>query len=115
MDQFIPQVSEMDVNRIVKRDYPLDQYEMILEMIEKAGQKESARNVLACLKNANGDIEKLKSQLSDAGGYWREIISEAEYPNYSKKLFRIDRLSETEQRAIIESDKSQYLAWLDRD
>jgi len=115
MDQFIPQVFEIDVLRIVKRDYLPNQHAMILEMIEKAGQKESARIVLACLKNANGDIEKLKSQLSDASGYWREIISKAEYPNYSKKLFRIDRLSEAEQQATIDADKSQYLAWLNKD
>ena len=115
MDQFIPQVSETDVHRIVKRDYSPNEHAMILDMIEKAGQKESARIVLACLKNANGDIEKLKSQLPDASGYWRKIISKAEYPNYSKKLFRIDRLSEAEQQAIIDADKSQYLDWLNND
>ena len=115
MDQFIPQVSETDVHRIVKRDYSSNQHAMILEMIEKAGQKEGARIVLACLKNANGDIEKLKSQLTDSSGYWREIISKAEYPNYSKKLFRIDQLSDAEQQAIIDADKSQYLYWLNKD
>jgi hypothetical protein len=115
MDQFIPQVSEADVHRIVKRDYSPNQHAMILDMIENTEKKESARIVLACLKTANGDIEKLKSQLADSGGYWREIISKAEYPNYSKKLFQMDRLSEAEQQAIIDVDKSQYLNWLNID
>jgi hypothetical protein len=43
-----------------------------------------------------------------------EIIGEAEYPNYTKKMFRIDRLSADEQNRIIEKDKAQYLAWLQR-
>ena len=115
MDQFIPEVSDIDVHRIVQRDYALNQHAMILEMVNKAGQKEKPRIVLACLKNAKGNLEKLKSQLADASGYWREIISQAEYPNYSKKLFRIDQLSGAEQQAIIDADKSQYLAWLNRD
>ncbi len=115
MYQFIPKVSETDVHRIVKRDYLLNQHAMILEMIEKAGQKENTRIVLACLKNASGNIKKLKGMLSDAGGDWREIISQAEYPNYSKKLFRIDQLPESEQQAIIDADKSQYLDWLNKD
>jgi hypothetical protein len=50
--------------------------------------------------------------LADADGWWREIISEAEYPNYTRKMFRIDRLSADEKERIIEKDKSQYLQWL---
>jgi hypothetical protein len=44
-----------------------------------------------------------------------EIISEAEYPNYTKKMFRIDRLSAEERERIIEKDKIQYLKWLNGD
>lgn len=114
MEQFIPQVSGTDVDRIMRRDYSPSQHAIIWEMIERSGKKESARIILACLKNSQGNIEELKSQLTAASGYWREIISKAEYPNYSKKLFRIDQLSENEQRAIIELDKSQYLEWFER-
>ena len=74
--------------------------------------RENPRVILACLKTANGDFSKLKAQLADADGWWREIISEAEYPNYTRKMFRIDRLSADEKERIIEKDKSQYLQWL---
>jgi hypothetical protein len=63
---------------------------------------------------ANGNVEKLRGDLSNASGWWREIIGEAEYPNYTKKMFRIDRLSAAEQNRIIEKDKAQYLAWRHR-
>lgn len=63
---------------------------------------------------ADGSFPKLKAQLEDAAGYWREIIGEAEYPNYTKKMFRIERLSAHEKERIIERDKNQYLQWLHR-
>ena len=40
------------------------------------------------------------------------MIGEAEHPNYMKKAFHIDRLSEEEKSTIIEKDRTQYLAWL---
>jgi hypothetical protein len=50
--------------------------------------------------------------LTNAEGYYREIIGEAEYPNYLKKAFRMDKLSADEKSRIIEKDKAQYLQWL---
>jgi hypothetical protein len=83
-------------------------------MIRGIEVHEKPRVIMACLKNAGGNFEKLKGELANAGGWWREIIGEAEYPNYTKKMFRIDRLSADEKERIIEKDKTQYLAWLHR-
>jgi hypothetical protein len=44
----------------------------------------------------------------------REILAEAEYPSYLKKMFRIDKLHEKAKADIIEKDKKQYLDWLNR-
>lgn len=115
MAQYVPSVSEQDVDRIVRRDYPTDLHAAIHEMIRAVEVWEKPRVVLACLKNANGSLAKLKGELAQASGYWREIIGEAEYPNYTKKMFRIERLSADEKERIIEKDKSQYLQWLHRD
>lgn len=115
MEQFTPDVSDSDVERVIQRDLPPEQQEVIRAIIRQLEVRETARVVLACLKNFGGNIQKLKADLAEASGYYREIIGEAEYPNYMKKVFRIDRLSEAEQRAIIEKDKSQYLAWLHAD
>ena len=39
-------------------------------------------------------------------------MAEAEHPNYTRKMFRIDRLSAVEKERITEKDRSQYLTWL---
>ncbi len=112
MTQFIPEVTEADVERVVRRDYPAETRAAIHELIRGVEVREKPRVVLACLKNARGDLAKLKGELANAGGWWREIISEAEYPNYTKKMFRIERLPVEERERIIEKDKAQYLRWL---
>lgn len=112
MDQFVPDVSENDITRVVGRDFSAGVHDVIYEMIRRLEVREKTRVVLACLKNSKGNVEKLKGELTNAGGYWREIISEAEYPNYPKKSFRIDTLSRDEKERIIEKDKKQYVAWL---
>ena|SRR5215467_12937945 len=115
MEQFVPDVSESDVERIILRDFPLGERDQIRALISQLQVREKPRVVLACLKNSRGDVEKLKYNLAEASGYYREHIGEAEYPNYMKKIFRIDKLSEAEISKIIEKDKSQYLAWLHRE
>ena len=114
MEQFVPHVSESDVERIIQRELPVEEQDGIREVIRRLEVREKARAVLACLKNSGGDIAKLKRELAEASGYYREHIGEAEYPNYLKKMFRIDKLTEAEVFAIYEKDKNQYLAWLHR-
>lgn len=114
MEQFTPQVSDSDVERVIMRDLPLEEQEVIRTIIRQLEVREKPRVILACLKTSNGHIQKLKNNLAQAPGYYREIIGEAEYPNYMKKAFRIDKLSEAEKSTIIERDKNQYLTWLDR-
>lgn len=114
MDQFVPEVNQADVERVLQRDFPLDHWQELREMMRLVEVTEQHRVLLACMKAAGGNVEKLKGNLHQASGYYREIISEAEYPFYSKKMFRIDRLTEKEQVEIIEKDKKQYLEWLNR-
>jgi hypothetical protein len=114
MAQYVPTVTEHDVDRVVGRDYPAELHTAIHQLIQGVAVREKCRVILACLKNANGNLDKLKAELADASGYWREIIGDAEYPNYVKKMFHIDRLPADEQARIIEKDKSQYLEWLHR-
>jgi hypothetical protein len=114
VSQYLPDVRDSDIERIVQRDYPADLRAAIHEMIRSIEVVEKPRVIMACLKNANGDFARLKGDLANASGWWREIISEAEYPNYTKKMFRIDRLSAEERARIVEKDKAQYLAWLHR-
>ena len=112
MEQFVPQATDADVERVLKRDVAVESQHEIGEIIKRLEVREKARVVLACLKNSRGDVKKLKYNLAEAPGYYREHIGEAEYPNYIKKMFRIDKLSEAEVSVIYEKDKNQYLAWL---
>lgn len=111
-EQYVPDVSENDIERVIARDFSADTHAVIYEMVRQVVVREKTRVVLACLKNSNGNLEKLKGELENAGGWWREIISEAEYPNYTRKLFRVDKLPPDERKRIIEKDKNQYLTWL---
>jgi hypothetical protein len=114
VSQYVPSVSENDIERIVQRDYSSDLQAVIHEMIRGIEVREKPRVIMACLKNANGNFEKLRGELANASGWCREIIGKAEYPNYTKKMFRIDRLSADDKERLIEKDKTQYLAWLHR-
>jgi hypothetical protein len=98
MQPFVPNVTDLDVERIVVRDFPPDARPSIRDAIRSVAVREKPRVIVACLKNSGGNYEKLAGELANASGYWREIISEAEYPNYSRKSGRIDRMS-------------QYLEW----
>ena len=109
-----PSVSESDVDRIVRRDYSATIVDEIFELIASIEVREKPRVVLACLKIANGNLDRLRGELTNASGYYREIISEAEYPLATKRWSRIQSLSEDEVRAIYDKDWQQYSEWLTR-
>ena len=109
-----PTVTEDDVIRIVRRDYPAGLVDEILALIAAVEVREKARVVLGCLKIANGDLDRLRRELKDASGYYREILGEAEYPLATKRWSRIESFSDDEVRAIYEKDWRQYSEWLAR-
>src|SRR5262245_32321317 len=109
-----PSVTEEDVERVVRRDYPAHFRDAIFALIAKVEVREKPRVVLACLKIAGGDMERLRGELANADGYYREILSDAEYPLASKRWSRIQSLPEAEVRAIFDKDWRQYSEWLNR-
>jgi hypothetical protein len=113
-NQPTPVVDMDDVERVVRREYPVEMVADILRRIDAVDVREKPRVVLACLKVAKGDRRRLDAALSDAPGYWREILSEAEYPLATKRWSAMDRLSDEQQSAIYERDWNQYVAWLGR-
>lgn len=104
MTQYIPEVSEKDIDRLIARDYQPDKQDEIRQLLLGVTVGGKLRVIAACLKNGGGNFAKLKSELLNANGYWREIISEAEYP----KIKKASKYSETE---IHEKQKEQYLKW----
>lgn len=109
-----PSVNDEDVVRVVRRDYSASAVEEILALIATVEVREKPRVVLACLKIANGDLARLRRELAAASGWYREILSEAEYPLATKRWSRIESLPEDEVRSIYDKDWRQYFEWLTR-
>ena len=115
LNQPTPVVDMADVERIASRDYPPDVAAQIGEQIGAPDVREKTRVVLACLKVAKGGYARLQRALQDAPGYWRELLSEAEYPLATKRWSRMRALSEQKRSSIYLRDWKQYVAWLGRE
>src|SRR5450432_1669775 len=116
MNQPTPRVSRSDVERVVRRDFPAEAVAEVLASLEEYGtedfHREKERVHLAVLKLASGSPEKLRYEVEGAKCDYRDVLGPAEYPGYSKKTFRIDRLSEEEKKRLIDGDWKQYQDWL---
>jgi hypothetical protein len=106
--QPVPHVTSIDVERIVERDFKYE-FTTAMALLNEVGP---ARVQLAALKLANGNVEKLRSNIKSAQGDYRDILAFAEYPEYHKKGFRVSELPADERTRIIESDWRQYEEWL---
>ena len=110
--QPIPEVNENDVERIVRRDYPAEQFDTVMNMLNEYGveqwQRENSRVRLAAMKLAAGNLEMLRRALNSAKVDYRDVLSGAEYPTYESNS------SQIEKRKAIENDWNQYQAWLNR-
>jgi hypothetical protein len=113
-----PAVTGEDVERIVRRDFPANRTAEVLAMLDEYGketwQREPHRVRLAALKLAAGDIKRLRYEIEGAKRDYRDVLGPAEYPGYTKRMFRIGELVQDEQQRIIDADWRQYQDWLAR-
>jgi hypothetical protein len=114
MEQPTAEVSEDDVERILRRDHPEADLPELRALIRTVEVREKWCVVAACLKNAAGSTTRLRTELKDASGYWREILSEAENPLASKRRNAMDELSDADRRAVHDRDRRQYDEWFRR-
>jgi hypothetical protein len=118
VSQPTPNITRADVERIVRRDFPPDQFQAVVGILDEYGREdfhlEADRVHLAVLKLSSGSMDALRRHIEWAKSDWRDVLGPAEYPAYTKKMFRIDRLSDEEQRQIIERDWQQYENWLSK-
>jgi hypothetical protein len=116
--QPIPQVTHKDVKRIALRDYGKAQLSQVLSILDEFGKQEwnnpSARVRLAILKLANGDLNKLMDNTKVAIEDFRDVLSAAEYPRYSREI-GFDEVDKDYKRAVIDDDWRQYRQWLERE
>lgn len=117
-EQPIPQVTDKEVERIALRDFGEAQLSQVLSILDEYGKQEwnnpSARVRLAILKLANGDLNKLMDNTKVAIEDFRDVLSAAEYPRYSKEI-SFDEVAKDYKRAVIDDDWRQYREWLERD
>src|SRR6185312_3428716 len=116
MEQPTPTVTRADVERVVRRDFPPDQFDSVMSVLTEYGgetwHRELHRVQLAVLKLAAGSLDGLRREIETAKSDYRDVLAYAEYPAYMKKTFRISQLPNDEQRRIIDEDWRQYETWL---
>jgi hypothetical protein len=116
--QPVPSVSRVDVDRIVRRDFPADRRAEAFALLDGYGpdpsQRAPDRVHLAALKLAAGCIDALRARIEDAKRDYRDVIGAAEYPGYMERGSRIRRTSANERQRIIDADWQQYQEWLAR-
>ena len=118
MGQHIPDISRADVVRIAARDFPAEQVNQVLTALSSYGTESYHREVdrvhLDILKLAAGDFDRIAQETDNACCDYRDTMLAAEYPNYRKKMFRIDKLPPEERKRIVKADKNQFESWLHR-
>lgn len=114
MEQKIPKIDETVIKRLIKREYPQEESDVIESILKKyKSETEAGQNRIyaSLLKLSGRNLEALKKLVEKANYDYRDIIALSEYPNYSKRAFD-NTLSEKEKRQLIDSDWFQYEHWL---
>jgi hypothetical protein len=90
----------------------------VISILDEFGKQEwnspGARVRLAILKLANGDLDKLMDHTKVAIEDFRDALSAAEYPRYSREI-SFDEAAKDYKRAVIDDDWRQYCEWLERE
>ncbi len=113
MNQPTPSVTRSDVERIVRRDFPSEEFATVMALLDEYGtrshEREKDRVQLAVLKNAAGSIDELLIQIQTAKMDYRDVLSWAEYPSY-----KWDEKDEAKIQKTYREDWQQYSDWLNK-
>ena len=111
MDQPVPRVSPSDLDRVIRRDYPVEVHADVAALPDTYGDSEAVRVKLAILKLAAGDVGKVRDYVAAASRDYRDVVAWAEYPKFMDVGWS-DDLPAQKRDAIIASDWEQYDVWL---
>jgi len=118
MTQPIPQITERDIKRLITREFPNENYDEVYSILcvygKESYEKESLRVYADSIKLSEGKLELLKKYIDAAKCDYRDIMSWAEYPTYSKSWSDMKDLSANEQNQIMDSDWQQYQNWFNK-
>jgi hypothetical protein len=117
----IPDVAQEDVERIVRRDFPAEQFPEIIAVLgefDSPWESTRIRVRIAVLKLADGDVKALRKNVALANQDYRDILVLAEYPGYWRATSSVrslpPTLSANERQDITDADWKQYQNWLHR-
>lgn len=114
MEQPIPDVTEADVDRVLRRDFAAQDAAQVKSWLRVLRPPLAPRVALAVLKLADGSLEGVRLHLELARRDWRDVIVGAEYPVYMERVSRGGDRDKDRLREIIQADWKQYSAWLQR-
>ena len=117
-NQPIPKVTDDDVMRVARRDFPSQHIDEVLTVLARYGEGDGSAAVprvrLAILKLAGGNLERLRVQVETALSDFRDVLAFAEYPQYFARVTGAADQSREEVQRIIDADWNQYQEWLQR-
>jgi hypothetical protein len=106
-----PNVTQQDVERIIRRDFPAESFSEIMAILNTYDKWEADRVRLAAMKLANGHIDDLRRAIEAAKGEYRDVLCAAEYSGYATESLRQGGLSCEEEQKIIDEDWKEYQDW----
>lgn len=111
-----PKVTRDDVLRVIHRDFSQPEAK-ILTILDRYGanewEPERDRVQLAVLKLAAGDFQALELHIETACRDYRDVLSSAEYPAFSRHGWSTP-FKRGEKTKIYQEDWDQYQRWLTR-
>lgn len=116
---YIPQVTEADVARVVERDFAPDDrgavFRLLQQCTKEIGKAGGPRTELAILKLCDGKLEHVPLHAEIAIRDYRDVLAAAEYPEWLKMGFTgTAAMSVEEVEKMKRRDWDQYVAWLSR-
>ncbi len=118
LEQPIPGVTNEDVERVVRRDFPAERFDEVMAVLREYGRESwqcgEDRVRLAVLKLADGDHGKLRRHMDEAKLDYRDVLAPAEHPEYELRVCAGGAPADGEVTRIIAEDWRQYEAWLRR-
>lgn len=115
LEQPVPSVTQGDVERILRRDYPEGfhaEARSLLDRCSSDAAPPSPRVQLAVLKLAAGNLKKLGEFVETARRDYRDVLAWAEYPGYMQRVPGPGQPPGTDK--VIAADWQQYQDWLSR-
>lgn len=85
--------------------------EKVTDLLLRYAGQEPDRVRLCILRIANGNLAKVRTEIENASGYWREIICQAESP-LSNRRRGLREKDPVKYQSLVAKDHQSYEQWL---